>query len=301
MSWICYRFLLKAKSPIHIGYGVKLGIVDRTRYYIPARNIWGALTNLITKSVMKSYKPRFYQEIGKSLNENVKLSYFYVYDGKQVFAPFYGDKGLEFGISKDEKRISTEEFEHNYIGSFTSTAIDKSSKSAEEGTLHETEYIKPVLFIGYLFTRHESLELVKGVEISFEDFIVINGNILSELWVGGERNYGFGRVEASLKKLSERKIHLFSSEMAVNTGKEELMINSEDSTGIALAHVDIENLDVEFIRGDLEPLSGREWSEKGIGQKVKENIRICITPGSVFKLKEAAKLRIGDFGIWETF
>ncbi|GBC75139.1 hypothetical protein HRbin06_00453 [archaeon HR06] len=301
MSWICYKFLLKAKSPIHVGYGVKLGIVDRTRYYIPARNVWGALTNLITKSIMKSYKPRLYQEIGKSLNENVKLSYFYVYDGRQVFAPFYGGRGLEFGISKDQKRISAEEFEYNYIGSFASTAIDKSSKSAEEGTLHEIEYIKPVPFIGYLFTRHESLELIRGVETSFEDFIVVNGTILTELWVGGERNYGFGRTEISLEKLSEKEIHLFNSETIVNLTEKEPLIESEDSTKIALAHTDFRNLSTELIRGDLEPFSGREWGEGGAGQRIREDTRVYIAPGSIFKLKEMMKIRIGDLGIWEAF
>ena len=94
--WTCYKVYLEAKAPIHIGYGAKLGVVDRTRYYIPAKNVWGALTSLIAKSIMENYSPKVYQRIGEFLNENIKFSYFYPVEYKrtngkihvqQVFVP----------------------------------------------------------------------------------------------------------------------------------------------------------------------------------------------------------------------
>ena len=76
------------------------------------------------------------------------------------------------------------------------------------------------------------------------------------------------------------------------------LIKIQEKT-IALAHVDLENLEAECIRGDIEPLVGREWSkDKGAGNKVSEAV-ISLTPGTCFTLKNNAKLKIGDYGIWK--
>jgi len=320
--WACYKVYLEAKAPIHIGYGAKLGIVDRTRYYIPAKNIWGALTSLVAKSIMENYSPKLYQRIGEFLNENIKFSYFYPVEYKrtngkiqvqQVFAPCYKEDGLKFGVCKDKKAISLEEFERIFISSFVLTAIDKTSKSAEEGSLHEIEFIrdrikcgtevKPPVFVGYFFVRDEPLKIkveTKEVEISFADSIEANGVKLNEIWVGGERNYGFGRVK--IIKLSQENskddtIDLFNSGIKIDITREQPMILCEERRIIALSHVNTESLDTKLIRGDMEPLIGREWSERGSGQKISQVAKICITPGSQFVCDRV--LSIGNFGIWE--
>lgn len=315
--WTCYRVYLEAKAPIHIGYGAKLGIVDRTRYYIPAKNIWGALTNLIAKNVMKRYDPKIYQEVGRKLNENIKFSYFYPirYEknkGKikvlQVFAPYYTEEGLKFGICEKEEKISLEEFEQMFISSFVSTALDKTSKSAEEGSLHEIEVIKnkieqdgkikPTIFMGYLFVKNVPLKFeVNGneVEISFTDSIEVNKVKLNEIWIGGERNYGFGRMKIFLVE-KESGSDLFNTKLRVYVDNEQVAINSEKESVIAISHIDIKNI-VKLIRGDVEPLIGREWSEKGSGQKVTEVAKICVTPGS--EITYDGRITIGDYGICE--
>jgi len=314
--WACYKVYLEAKAPIHIGYGAKLGIVDRTRYYIPAKNVWGALTNLIAKSIMRSYNPKIYQEIGKSLNENIKFSYFYLAEYKktgekleilQVFAPCYTEDGLKFGVSKNKEKISLEKFEQRFISSFVSTAIDKASKSAEEGSLHEIEFIrdkiendtgvKPIVFVGYFFVRDERLKIrveAEEVEISFANSIEANGVELNEIWVGGERNYGFGRTKILLEKLSEEEVDLFDSGMIVDVTGEQLIVNSELKT--VLSHVNIENLNIKLILGDIEPFIGREWDEKGSGQKITQTAKICIAPGSQLVCDS---INISNFGLWE--
>ncbi len=316
--WACYKVYLEAKAPIHIGYGAKLGIVDRTRYYIPAKNVWGALTNLIVKSVMENYNPEIYQEVGESLNKNIKFSYFYPtkYEKAneeikilQVFAPCYTEEGLKFGVHKDKEKISLERFERVFISSFVSTAIDKTSKSAEEGSLHEIEFIrdkiesetgiKPTVFVGYFFVRDEPLKIKVGekeVEISLANSIEVNGVKLNEMWVGGERNYGFGRVNVFLERFSNEEVDLFSSGMIVDTTKEQLTIRGEEYI-TALSHINIENLGVKLIKGDIEPLIGREWSERGSGQKISQTARICVSPGSQFICDR--EISIGNFGIWE--
>ena len=316
--WTCYKVYLEAKAPIHIGYGAKLGIVDRTRYYIPAKNVWGALTSLIAKTIMKRYSPKVYQKIGEFLNENIKFSYFYPVEYKrtngkihvqQVFAPCYRKDGLKFGICKDKKAISLEEFERIFISSFGSTAIDKTSKSAEEESLHEIEFIKdrtkcgievkPTVFVGYFFVRDEPLKIkveTKEVEISLANSIEVNGVKLNEMWVGGERNYGFGRVNVFLERFSNEEVDLFSSGMIVDTTKEQLTIRGGEYI-TALSHINIENLGVKLIKGDIEPLIGREWSERGSGQKISQTARICVSPGSQFICDK--EILIGNFGIWE--
>ena len=320
--WTCYKVYLEAKAPIHIGYGAKLGVVDRTRYYIPAKNVWGALTSLIAKSIMENYSPKVYQRIGEFLNENIKFSYFYPMEYKrtngkihvqQVFVPCYEKEGLKFGVCKDKKAISLEEFERIFISSFGSTAIDKTSKSVEEGSLHEIEFIKnrikcgteikPTVFVGYFFVKNEALKIkveTKKVEISFADFIKVNRVKLNEMWVGGERNYGFGRVK--IIKLSQENskdvtIDLFNSGIEIDITREQPMILCEEKRIIALSHVNTENLDIKLIRGNIEPLIGREWGERGSGQKISQVAKICITPGSQFVCDRA--LSTGNFGIWE--
>ena len=316
--WARYKVYLEAKAPIHVGYGAKLGVVDRTRYYIPAKNVWGALTSLIAKSVMKNYSPKIYQRIGEFLNENIKFSYFYPVEYKkangkiqvqQVFAPCHKEDGLKFGVCKDKKAIFLEEFERIFISSFVSTAIDKTSKSAEEGSLHEIEFIrdrikcgtevKPTVFVGYFFVREEYLKIKVEtvVKISFADYIEVDGNKLNEMWIGGERNYGFGRTKVLLEKINDVKINLFDSGMLVDVTKDQLIVSGEDELRIALSHVSIENLDIKLVKGDIEPFIGREWGEIGSGQKISQVAKICITPGSQFACDRS--LSIGNFGIWE--
>ena len=317
--WKCYKVHLEAKAPIHIGYGAKLGIVDRTRYYIPAKSVWGALTNLVAKSIMENYNPKVYQEVGKSLDENIKFSYFYPVEYKktdekieilQVFAPCYTGDGLKFGVYKDKEKISLEKFERIFISTFVSTAIDKVSKSAEEGSLHEIEFIrnkvkfsaevKPTVFVGYFFVRDEPLETEveeEEVEIAFTNSVEINGAKLNELWVGGERNYGLGRAKILLEKLNEKKVDLFDSGMIVDVTGEQLIVNREKwkDEFSALSHVNIENLDIKLIKGNIEPLVGREWSLRGSGQEISK-ATICIVPGSCFYSE--SKLMLGNLGIW---
>ncbi|MHA1723080.1 MAG: RAMP superfamily CRISPR-associated protein [Candidatus Baldrarchaeia archaeon] len=319
--WFCYKAYLEAKAPIHVGYGAKLGIVDRTRYYIPAKNIWGALTSLIAKSIMESYSPKTYQIVGEFLNENIKLSYFFPIEywkdyGKihveQVFAPCYTDEGLKFGVCKNKKKISPEEFERIFISSFVSTALNKTSKSAEEGALHEIEFIKdkikydtetkPTFFMGYFFAKDKFLKInVEGkeVEITLENSIEVDGVKLNELWIGGERNYGFGKVKIfSLEKTDQKEVNLFNSGMKTDTTGENILVKSEDKNKIALSHVNIENLGIKVVKGDLEPLIGREWTEEGSGQKISQTAKICITPGSQFTCED--EMVIQNFGIWES-
>ena len=104
MNWKCFELMLKVKSPIHIGYGARFGIIERTRYYIPGKTIWGA----VVARLAQEFNGHF-EEFKNFVRENLKFSYFYIEDEGQILFPNYSEDGLKFG------NLSLEEFESKYI------------------------------------------------------------------------------------------------------------------------------------------------------------------------------------------
>jgi len=232
-----------------------------------------------------------------------------------VFLPNYIDDGLRFG------KISKEEFEQIFVGSLVSTALEVSTKTAEEGSLHEFEFIKDkvkigesvanVYWIGYLFINMDAKEAKDDdgkkvydviIEETDEDIKIIfakNGkyhkthlknNILNQLFVGGERNYGLGRLK--LLELTKETGKIFEKfDLEFNDENPILENNSDKNSAIAIAHVKLNGLELEL--GEIEPVVGLEWSDRGAGQEV-STAKICATPGS--KLK-SCNFILCDYGI----
>jgi hypothetical protein len=69
--WKCCGITYKAKSPLHIGYGAQLGIVNRTRYYIPEKTMWGAVTAVLSRSIMQSYDAGMYRTVNDFVKEHL--------------------------------------------------------------------------------------------------------------------------------------------------------------------------------------------------------------------------------------
>lgn len=303
--WKCYELEFKVKSPIHIGYGSKLGIINRTRYYIPGKTMWGAVTATLAREAMDGYEPKLYEDVGDFVREHMNFSYFYPLKDKSVLYPNYTNNGFGFG-ENNENFMNKEEFERDFVTSYISTAVDKSSKTAEESSLHEFELLFPDKLLGYLFVDLEekndygSIYCVKLendeiiLEIKKEKFKVFDS--IKTIHVGGERNYGFGQLELQKKNIKEKNnsINLYKSGESIELNDLTLETNK-----LALAHVDIKNLNFENFRGDIEPLVGREWdksSNKGAGQCISDP-KICLSPGSKFSSKYG--VRMGCYGIWE--
>lgn len=302
--WKCYELEFKVKSPIHIGYGSKLGIINRTRYYIPGKTIWGAVTATLAREAMKGYEPKLYKYVGDFVRKHMIFSYLYPLKDESVLYPNYTDNG--FGFGKDnENFMSKEEFERDFVNSYISTAIDISSKTAEENSLHELELISPDKLLGYLFV---DLKENKDYNISFvevgekEITLRINNNpikvfdSIETIQVGGERNYGYGQLELQKENIKEKNnpVNLYKSDISVDLN--DLALKTPN---LALAHVDIKNLNFENFKGDIEPLIGREWdksSSKGAGQDISDP-KICLSPGSKLSSKYGIKIRY--YGIWE--
>ncbi|WP_457753986.1 RAMP superfamily CRISPR-associated protein [Thermococcus sp.] len=317
MSWCCYLTIFRAEAPLHIGYK-QIGILKTTRYYIPGRTMWGAITANLTRALFKKPTSNDYTNIGRFVKEYIRTSYFYlavsgdnwlrdmtdfiVDDNKTkygVFLPMYTNKGLQYG------ELSKEEFEQLFVGSFVSTALTPDTWTAEEGSLHEFEYIKDkvryedeifqVYWIGYLFLNEDSDDFKiecqdENVIIEYKSQRANLRDILNIVFVGGERNYGMGRLKLE---------HLFK------ISKKDEIFGKYDVEGIKLkikedlpipAHLNIGRGINKNVRGEIEPIVGLEWSEKGAGQKVSKAI-ICVTPGS--KLEGEHETTIGEYGILE--
>ena len=191
MAWQAYRWVWRLESPVHIGLS-PAGFLNRTRLYIPARAMWGALTAELARQNASGAWPD-YQSIGRDLQENARFSY--LYPAEQVngrwhpWLPRYEEgRGLCWQRQDGGDPLPDRTFRQRLLSTHPGTAIDPASDTAAEGTLREVEYIMPrwrdtgapVAFAGYVFLRDGN-----------DPYGLKN---VKELWVGGESRYGFGRL-----------------------------------------------------------------------------------------------------------
>lgn len=289
MPWKCYKLIYKALSPIHIGYHT-LGFIQRTRTYIPGKNVWAAITEKLTRElwsdVQSEQKP--HENVGEKVAVSILPAYFYpavVVEGMKPLFPSFNRRypGVPLGI------------ESLLTCSHGETAIDPSRLGAEEGSLHETEYIankvegKDVYFTGYLFLKGEAR--VNQKEMGWDEGQIILKDLLKEIHVGGNRRYGFGRLFLEDSKESKDIFSFYSLDLT----DEWPVVTNINKDVLLLAHLEAEK--ARYIEGDVEPLVGREWEPtKGPGQKLSK-AKICWMPGSV--VKNVQTFKIGEYGIWK--
>ncbi len=301
-----YEATYKALSPIHIGYK-SIGILDTTRYYITGKAVWGAVTASVTRHLIDTPREEEYKCVGEIVRENIRTTYFFPKVENTVYYPVYEEGELRYG------RLSKNAFEKIFIYSFVSTALDK-TKTADENTLHEVEYIKnrvlmtddleDVYWIGYFFVNdgilsaNEKEKLVLQIETEEEDFTLKKedremkaSEILKQIQVGGERNYGFGnlKLEGKFRKIDGKTDNEFGCEIEENRVKSK----------IALGHVHYANLGYT---GEIEPFVGREWGKKGSGTETSNNKGdentpcVFFVPGTCFERE--LEFEVKDYGMW---
>lgn len=282
MKWTAYRVVFRLMSPLHIGY-LKIGNVQRTRPYVMAKALWGALTARLTRDCPELGSD--YQVVGQCVREQLAFSYFY--PALECDRPLYPDYTLE-GLRYGPEQMEPEEFAWCLIASYASTALDAQRASAEEGSLHEVEFVspwvrakekdcsKPVYLVGYIFER-------QGCELRWRE-------VLDRLQLGGERKYGWGRV----CKQEEPKVEgtFFGYELDLNGFRPRVKIKKCQPL---LAHGVLDGL---AAKGQIEPLVGRETENGGKFGAHLSRARICWVPGS--RLIEERVLSIGDYGFWQT-
>ena len=197
----------------------------------------------------------------------VQVTYFY---------PSYSPEKVEIWPWKD----SLDKYSWNYLKSYVSTALNK--KTAEDSTLHETEFISPiskngykVYLIGYLFER--------------DDCILKWRRTLEHLQLGGERGYGWGRTK--IKGEPKQTDVCFGHDIVKKGNSPTIKMNAND---YILAHV---LADSSNIKGLIEPLVGRITSERsGFGGEI-SRADICWAPGSCTKKDSVFKIQ--PKGIWK--
>lgn len=267
MAWKMYRVTFCLLSPLHVGW-FKQGNVQRTRPYVTGKTLWGALTARLTREGDSSD----YQGLGKRVNEFLAFSYFYPSTEPDCVTLWPWDDPAEFAW--------------RYLNTYASTALDYRRNSAEEGSLHETEYIapytregEPVYLVGYIFEK-------EGCRLAWKE-------VLPRLQLGGERTYGWGRVGLA-KEVALDTSPLFGRCQLELSGEWPRLYLDEDSP--LLAHALAVEPQAVAAKGPLALLVGRETRNADRHGGDLSEARICWEPGAVATEKQP--VRIGEHGLW---
>lgn len=294
MTWHSYQLTYRLMSPLHIGYRA-LGNIQRTRYYVPGRNLWGAISARLVRARYQQPGPADYLAVGDYVRNHVIASYFYLRLADE--GPYYPRlQHAEWWYGN----LKAADFEARFVSSYSSTALTASSWTAEEPTLHEVEFItprvrtdpppgRPVYLQGFLYLDQDRSTAPSPLQgLNDESYL----QYLTELFVGGEQGYGFGRIERLGQPISPE----------VDTGPRP---QPRDLDGATLhAHLRMTPANKLAVHGPVEPLVGREWANdrrgngrRGAGQDVSEPV-VAWAPGGHFA-GDTSQIRIGPYGIWE--
>lgn len=267
MSWTAYRVVFRLLTPMHIG-AAKLGNLQTTRQYVHGKALWGALTARLTRDVPTLGGD--YVAVGRRVNNELAFSYFYPAVGEVVDLWPWDDP---------------DKFAWRYLGSYTGTALDYGRNAAEEGSLHETEYIAPITrdgdpvnLVGYVFERD-------GCSLPWRQ-------ALGRLQAGGERTYGWGRL--AFHEMTAERDRLFDRcTLRLDGARPGLMVAVN---GRLLAHTLASGDRAVSALGRLAPLVGRETTSAADHGRNVALTAICWEPGAM--ADASAQLAIGPYGIW---
>jgi len=200
MTWLRVPLCLELESPLHIGFLPNRPgtVVAQTRCYVPGKNLWGAVTATVTPWLYPTQKAGNFRDVGAAIREQMAFSYFYLSDGQQLFTPDYGENGLQWGELEDRL------FRSQFIGSQVSSAIGEAG-GAEQESLHEIEFVRhyvgspgkisrKVLLTGAVWVRKDASIAQSTLAVRDGSVFLNEVDVFQEIVVGGERNYGFGRL-----------------------------------------------------------------------------------------------------------
>lgn len=171
-----------------------------------------------------------------------------------------------------------------YLNTYASTALNYEQSSAEEGSLHETEYLAPytregetVYLLGYVFEK-------KGCALNWR-------TALSRLQLGGERKYGWGRVQLYSEPQQTTE---FWPAWKVTPDTEYPQLEAEKDA-VLYAHL-LHTASLAGLRGNLEPLVGRETrSAANFGNTVTSQ-GLAWAPGA--QVPAGQKVKLSEYGLW---
>lgn len=285
MSWRFYCWVWQLLSPVHVGT-TPAGSLNRTRLYVPARTLWGALTAQLAREKASGAAPS-YEDTGRRLSEGCRFSYLFPAqrEGERYLAwlPRYTkEKGLVWRREDKEEGLTDRAFRLWMLTVRAGTAINPSTDAALEATLREYELLadrsfwggqgvpQPVFLKGYLFCR-EADEEARVRE-------------MKELFLGGDTRYGLGRV---------RRVHLEDRAQGDFFGKP-LELSAEEplvKTDTLLAHAAGQRVANTGLSGALEQLVA--WDNERL-----KGGPLAWAPGS-YSGSGSLRWKIGKDGLWE--
>jgi len=282
MPWKTFRVVLRLRSPLHVGQG-KVGNVQRTRPYVTGRVLWGALTERLTRDQVYGQGPATdssqYAAVGQAVHDRLAFTYF--------FPTIHQDGRVELWPWDDG-------FRSRYLSTYVSTSLTYPQQSAAEGTLHEVECIAPhtldtgapVYLAGYVFAQDNAPDWKPA---------------LKRLQLGGERGYGWGRLEPVGDPDPWNKRLLFGEQYEVKQDDWPPLLVAKVKARL-LAHALAADFDghkaVADVEGEIEPLVGRETHPKDgrFGVWISQ-ARLCYAPGAAIQTE--TRFTIGPYGVWQ--
>ncbi|TEB12833.1 hypothetical protein [Pelotomaculum propionicicum] len=258
MTWQRLLLCFELQSPLHIGFLPNRPgtVLAPTRGYVPGKAVWGAVTAGLTPRLCKSPTARQFRQVGEEIKRQVFFSYFYLSDGEQIFIPAYTPNGLKWDNYDDRA------FRAMFLESYVSTRIDDQAGIAADSSLHEIEFIRDltgyrgeavrrVLLIGAVWMICASGVLGHPLTICDGSILCGDINIFEGLTIGGERNYGFGRID---RIEVPKKCRARAEEIWKSAPDQDILLDYEQPL---IGHLPY-RADCVFF-GDIEVLAGREY------------------------------------------
>ncbi len=263
MTWTHHRLTFRLLSPLHVGYR-RTGNLMQTRPYVPGRLLWAALTARLTRNAGQGNDAQAYQDTGKAVQRHFRFGYLWPsLDGEHPYFPWTHkdfDYRLDDGVvvADDDAyfRWAHKDFDYLFLHSYTSTPITH-THTAEEGMLHEIEYLAP-------HTRNGRPVYLTGdvwVKTSLPDSLASWKDALNHLQFGGERGYGWGRVKlvsCDEQKSNSKTIAGYPWKDADESVRITIPAN-KPLTAHALA------TPAPHVQGQIEPLIGWGWHNGAYG------------------------------------
>jgi hypothetical protein len=263
--------------------------VQRTRYYIPARSLWGAATANLTQQLHRKPRAAEYEDIGKRVLQNCRFSYLYLTDSGRAVMPWPAAATDAFS------GLDPEEFERLYVYSRARTAVAPSTSTAEDSALFEFEFLRfkddaglPIKWTGFVWLNESDTLSSEQLQQS-----------LSRIQVGGERHYGAGQL--SLREwtpLSSAIAEVFGVPSICSESGPKFQLAPDKPVHLP-AHLAIKDLSIS-VSGEFELLLGRVWKDtenvRGPGRTL-EATGLCWMPGAVPEVSQPLSLTIDGYGI----
>lgn len=298
MTWQRVPVCFELRSSLHVGFlpnGAGT-VVARTRCYVPGKNLWGGVTAQLTPRLISNPTAGDYRVVGDALQTQAVFSYCYLSDGARLFTPDYAGAGLRWG------GLSDRAFRAQVTASRTSTRIAPTG-GAQDAMLHEIEFVRHrvgspgepgplVLLLGAAWVRQDATIAGYPVQVQEESVTVDGTDLFEGATLGGERNYGFGRVR-----------RVGTTDWA-RTMVGELWPDQPDVAWTLdegrpiLAHLAYQ--DGLAFRGQVEIVAGREYRRDRAGALFREPGQQITTEGYCFapgtRLRSAVTVRLDYWG-----